>query len=355
MNQSTVFPDRPVAGVDYPADLAQLRSWFPDDAACREYLAWLRWPDGAQCPRCVSSEVRIEAGGRFRCHECWYRFSVTAGTIFDKTRTPLSVWFEVVWLVTAGKTGISAAHLHRVLQISSYQTAWTMLAKLRQVMASSESDLLTGRVEVDESFFGGHRPGVRGRGALGKTLVIGAIEVYGRKWGRARLAPIPDATTVTLKAFITKNIAPGSIVVTDSLSSYPGALAGYTHEQFNVKASGQPAHELLPGVHRIFALAKRMVEGTYQGSAGAAHLSEYLNEFVFRFNRRKSKARGLVFMRLLQKATSGNPVTYRELVRESKPKSTRPPGVTGKRSQPGTLATGTVVRPWLSRNKSTDA
>jgi transposase-like protein len=156
----------PVAGRDYPADLAQLRAWVPGDEAC---LDWLRWPLGFCCPHCGSDTAGCDGSGRYRCHGCWRRVSVTAGTIFDKTRTPLTLWFEAAWLATAGKGGISAAHLQRVLPISSYQTAWTMLAKLRQVMFTSESEPLNGRGEVDETFIGGPRPGKAGRGAAGKS------------------------------------------------------------------------------------------------------------------------------------------------------------------------------------------
>lgn len=337
-----------IPGRDYPSDLAELRAWFADDAACVDYLEWLRWPGGVRCPRCAAATVHRQAGGRFRCHGCWHTFSLTSGTIFDKTRTPLTVWFEAAWLMTADKGGVSASHLHRVLPINSYQTAWAMLAKYRQVMTSSESAVLTGRVEVDESFFGGHRPGIRGRGALGKTLVAGAIEITSHGWGRARLAVIDDASTASLRSFITANIAPGSTIVSDGLPSYPGALDGYSHEPINVSASGKHAHEVLPAVHRIFSLAKRTIEGTYQGSTGAGHLQEYLDEFVFRFNRRTSGHRGLVFMRLLERAVAGDPVTYRELVHEPKPKPVRPHGVHGPRSAPGSLDTGRAGRPWRS-------
>ena len=338
-----------VAGRDYPSDLVELRAWFGDDAACLDYLEWLRWPQGVRCPRCGTSVVWRQSGVRYRCRECWYTFSLTSGTIFAKTRTPLTVWFEVAWLMSADKGGVSAAHLHRVLPINSYQTAWAMLARLRQVM-SSGGEPLRGRVEVDESFFGGHRPGVRGRGALGKTLVAGAVELTDHGWGRARLAVIPDASTQSLRAFITANIAQGSTILSDGLSSYPGALRGYLHEPINVSASGKRAHEVLPAVHRIFSLAKRMIEGTYQGCAGTGHLQEYLDEFIFRFNRRHSHHRGLVFRRLLERAVASEPVTYRQLVRDPKSKVDHPRGVHGPRSSPGSLDTGHTDRPWRANS-----
>lgn len=336
----------PVSGTEYPADAAELRAWFSTDAACLDYLDWLRWPEGFVCPHCSSALAGRESTGRYRCHGCRKQVSVTAGTIFHKTRTPLTVWFEVIWLVTSSKMGVSAAHLHRVLPISSYQTAWTMMSKLRQVMSAKDSEPLSGQVEVDETFFGGPRPGVRGRGAAGKTLVVGAIEVGPTGWGRTRLAVVEDASTASLKAFVGSNIAPASTVITDAWPAYPPSLAGYVHDPRNVSASGLPAHESLPAGHRLFAQVKRTLEGTYQGAGSQEHLQEYLDEFVFRFNRRHSKHRGLVFMRLLERAVASAPTTYQELVRAPREKNQRPVGVSGPRSRPGSLEMTPVDRPW---------
>lgn len=336
----------PVSGAHYPADLAQLRSWFPTDAACADYLDWLRWPDGFKCPHCGSRSAGAEATGRYRCRNCRKQVSVTSGTIFHKTRTPLTVWFEAVWHLTAPKSGVSASHLHRVLPIHSYQTAWAMLGRLRQVMSASESEPLTGTIEVDEAFFDGPRAGVVGRGAAGKTLVAGAVEITEYGWGRARLAVIPDASAASLSSFVQANAAPGSMVVTDAWTSYPKALAGYAHEAINITATRRPAHESLPAVHRLFALAKRTIEGPYQGSGTIEHLPEYLDEFIFRFNRRKSRHRGLVFMRLLHRALAGEPVTYRDLMPVPRAKATPPQGVAGPRSKPGSLTIEAHYRPW---------
>ncbi|MBP2372429.1 transposase-like protein [Paeniglutamicibacter psychrophenolicus] len=258
----------------------------------------------------------------------------------------MTVWFEAIWLFTAGKSGISAMYLHRVLPIGSYQTAWTMLSRLRQVMSSAESEPLRGTVEMDETFLGGPRHGKFGRGAAGKTLVAGALEILPDGWGRARLGVIPDASAASLKAFVRANIASGSTVITDAWRSYPSALAGYVHEPVNVAASGKPAHESLPAVHRLFALVKRSMEGTYQGSWSVEHLPQYLDEFVFRFNRRHSRSRGLVFMRLLQRAAASQRVTYRDLALVSKPKPVHPAGVHGARAWPGTLDIDSPPLPW---------
>lgn len=335
-----------MAGRDYPADVAQMRAWFRTDAACLDYLDWLRWPTGFVCPRCQADTAGRDTADRYRCHGRRARISVTSGTIFDKTRIPLTVWFETIWLVTASKMGVSAAHLHRVLPISSYQTAWTMLAKLRQVMSPAGSSLLTGRVEVDETFIGGPRAGTTGRGARGKTLVAGAIEITDHGWGRARLAVIPDASAQTLRDFAHQTIAAGATVITDGWRSYPPALDQYSHQPINISATHRPAHEALPAVHRLFALVKRFLEGTYQGAGSVEHLPEYLDEFVFRFNRRRSRHRGLVFFRLLQRAVTSQPVAYNDLVRVPRPKKTPPTGLAGPRSQPSSLESGTATRPW---------
>jgi len=261
----------------------------------------------------------------------------------------MSVWFEAAWALTTDKSGTTAAHLHRVLTANSYPTVWAMLGRFRSLMSQSGAPLGGPGVvvEVDETFLGGPRPGKRGRGSDGKTLVIGAVEVpAGRKgFGRMRFAVAPNATSSTLRDFITTNIAAGTTVRTDALNSYPSALGGYAHERISVRGSGQPAHEALPAVHRVFSQVKRWLDGVYQGGVQPEHLQEYLDEYVFRFNRRTSNHRGLLFYRLLERAVTADPVTYRDLVRIGAPKPTKPEAPTG-RSTPGTLDVEHAGRPW---------
>ena len=299
----------PKEGVDYPGSLADLRAWSPNDAVCLDYLdwlRWLRWPDGFLCPHCGSGTAWRLADGRYSCGGCKRRVSVTAGTIFHGTRTPLTIWFQAAWLMMTSKSGTSALNLQRVLGLGSYQTVWAMLHRYRDVMVVPGRDKLAGHVEMDEAFIGRVRPGKRGRGAAGKVLVVGAIEraQRGRGFGRARLAVIPNAKSKALHEFITANITPGSLVISDALSSYPNALAGseYQHEPINIQRSGLKAHQLLPGVHRLFSLSKRWLEGTHQGAVEAEHLQSYLDEFIFRFNRRTAHKRGLLFLRLIERA-----------------------------------------------------
>jgi hypothetical protein len=206
---------------------------------------------------------------------------------------------------------------------------------------------LAGRVEVDETLVGGIKSGKPGRGAAGKVLVAGAVETTAHGWGRLRLAVIPGASATSLRGFVTANVAPGSTVVSDAWVSYPSALTGYHHEPVNVAASGRTARGSLPAIHRVFALVKRLLEGTYQGGGSHEHLQEYLDEYVFRFNRRRTRSRGLVFMRLLQRAIASPPVTYRDLVRISRPKMTSPTGVASHtRSTPRTLEATPADQPW---------
>ena len=268
----------PTAGRDYPRSYAQLRGWFDEDGKCLDYLDWLRWPDGFVCPRCGSDHGWRASDLRWRCAGCDRRVSVTAGTIFDKTRTPLTVWFAAGWLLVNSKTGVSATQLRREMELGSVQTAWAMLHRYRTVMVRPGRDRLRGDVEVDESFLGGPEPGVPGRGALGKVLFAAAVEVNEGRIGRARLGVIPDASAVSLAAFLDANVEPGSRVITDGWSAYPAATRErYTHQGTSIATSGLHAHEVLPAVHLVFSLVKRWVMGTMQGSVSPEHVQAYFD------------------------------------------------------------------------------
>lgn len=321
----------------------------PDDDACLDYLDWLRWPDGFECPHCGWNEAWQMAGGVRRCAECRRRVSVTAGTIFEGTRTPLTVWFSAAWSMTTAANGVSAVELKRLLGLGSYQTAWTMLHRYRAAMGTmTGTDLLAGRVEVDETLVGGEKPGPGGRGALGKTLVGVAVELRDPKgFGRVRLRVLADASTTSLRDCVTATVTPGATVVTDGWQPYRAALAPtWVHERLPIHNSGQQTHELLPAVHRVASQFKRWLLGTHQGSITPGHLPAYLDEFTFRFNRRRSRHRGMLFYRLLQASVAARPVTYKTLVMAPKPKRVHPTGVAGPRSAPGTLARPDAHRPW---------
>lgn len=275
------------------------------------------------------------------------------GTIFHRTRTPLMVWFAAAWYMTSAKNGVSAKTLHRLLGFGSYQTAWSMLHRFRTAMVRPGRDLLTGDVEVDETFIGGIRPGKRGRGAEGKTLVAVAVELLNPKgFGRCRLRVIPNAQAPTLRSFLLDCVKPGSVVATDGLSSYPIAMGDdYMHKPHSVASSSDPAHVSLPGVHRVASLLKRWLLGTHQGAVEADHLQAYLDEFAFRFNRRRSEFRGLLFRRLLEQAVQVEPVSYRSLVVNPSPKLTKPQPPITHRTYPSSSTGTPPVRPWRDHNR----
>lgn len=338
----------PRAGTDYPRSYAEVRAWYPTDASCLDYLDWLRWPDGFCCPLCRGEQGWKLADGRWSCGRCGRRISATAGTIFHGTRTPLTVWFAAGWMLVSQKHGISALGLKRTLGIGAEQTAWAMLHRYRSAMVRPGRDRLTGVVEVDEAYFGGPEHGRAGRGALGKTLVAIAVEQRGRGIGRCRLQPIEDASAASLREFLLAHVASGAVLITDGWPSYPPACGDdYDHRPEPVGPSGLQAHELLPGVHLIASLAKRWLLGTHQGGVKPAHLQAYLDEFAFRFNRRRSNSRGMLFYRLLEQSVQAQPRTYRSLVAEpGKSRSTPPPPRAGKRVGPPSLAGDTLDRPW---------
>lgn len=295
---------------EYPRDLMELEANYGSEAACRAYLARLRWPQGFRCPRCASGRawpVRM----LWECGDCGCQTSVTAGTIFQDTRTPMPVWFRAMWWVTTQKNGASALGLQRVLGLKSYETAWTWLHKLRRAMVRPGRDPLTGRIEVDETYVGGLEEGRRGRGAESKALVVIAAQEDGRGIGRIRMRQIVDASAASLEPFVIESVAPGSVVHTDAWAGYTRVgAAGYTHEVSNIKRSGTTASTLLPRVHRVISLLKRWITGTHQGAISRKHLDYYLDEFTFRFNRRNSKSRGKLFYRLVQQSVATGPTSY---------------------------------------------
>jgi transposase-like protein len=341
----------PVVGQHYPRSAGEFGAWFATDADCLDYLEWLRWPEGFACGGCGHWGGWRMADGRFRCGDCDARTSVTAGTIFDKTRTPLTVWFNAAWLFATQKDGVSAQSLQRALEIGSYQTAWAMLHRLRSVLVRPGRERLTGRVEVDETFIGGEEAGLRGGRQKGKKSLVGvAVEVREPKgFGRCRMAILPDASAASLHPFVTAHVEPGATVITDAWQGYAGIEGlGYVRDRRSQRAarlSGGDPFGLLPGVHRIASLAKRWLLGTHQGSVDEAHLQAYLDEFVFRFNRRTSRSRGLVFHRVLELAVGHEPVRYRELILNPQPKRNPPAGRAGW-GHPPSLERPPANRPW---------
>jgi transposase-like protein len=298
---------------DYPRTLLELERRFSTEEACVEYLGALRWPGGWACPRCMGGDAWSVRRSRWLCGHCRYELSVTAGTIFQDSHVPLTIWLRAMWQMSSQKNGISALGLQRVLGLGSYKTAWAMLHKLRRAMVRPGRDRLDGVVEVDEAYWGGEETGVTGRGAEEKALIIVAAEEDGKGIGRIRLRTIPDASSASLHGFIRQAIAPGSTVRTDGWKAYLG-LEGYIHDR-QVQSHLEAGEHLLPRVHRAIALLKRWLLGTHQGAIGPEHLDDYLDEFTFRFNRRTSKSRGQLFYRLAQQAVQVGPVPFATLVK----------------------------------------
>jgi len=301
---------------DYPRTLGELEARFSTEDACLEYLSQLRWPEGFRCPRCGHAKGWPVGNSLIECEACGYQASITSGTIFHRTRKPLTVWFRAIWWVTSQKTGASALGLQTILGLGSYKTAWAWLHRLRRAMVRPGRERLSGTVEVDETFWGASETNVRGRETQKKSLIAVAVEEKGKRLGRIRMRSIPEASARSLEGFVLEAIEPGSTVHTDGWGGYTRLdRRGYRHEVKVISRSQQKASELLPYVHRVVALLKNWLRGTHQGAISSQHLDYYLDEFTFRFNRRTSRYRGKLFYRLLQNAMLVEPITYQQMIK----------------------------------------
>jgi transposase-like protein len=283
---------------------------FATDEACLEYLAASRWPDGFRCPGCGSRQAWVlERRHLWECASCHTQTSVTAGTVMHRTRTPLRLWFWAAYLVATHHPGISAKQLSRQLGLR-YETAWLILQKLRRAMVAPEREQLRAEVEVDECWIGGVEPGQRGREPGPKTLVGVAVEVRGQGSGRLRLAPLADAAKPTLDAFVKATTAPGAIVHTDGWWGYKGLpKQGFDHRPRSQRAEvGE--EPFLPRAHRAISNLKAWMLGTHRG-VSKEHLPVYLDEYVFRHNRRRTPM--AAFQTLLGLGAAHEPATYREI------------------------------------------
>ena len=302
--------------VQRPGSLPAFEARFPDDAACARWLFERRWPDGFRCPGCGHDKGWELGRGTLlvECARCRRQTSVTAGTVLHRSHLPLKLWFLAAWLVATHKNGISARQLGLQLGLGSYKTAWLLLRKLRHAMVDPEREPLAGLVEVDETslpFRAKGEPARPGRSHDGKLLVAGAVEIKGEGPGRARLAVIEDCSAATLTTFVAGNVASGSTVVSDGWAGY-AKLTDVEHEPTVI--GDAPAHLVLPWVHRVFANAKRWALGVYHGLR-EKHLQAYLDEFVFRFNRRRTPH--AAFERLLGLSLTLEPATYQILISRS--------------------------------------
>jgi hypothetical protein len=300
---------------DFPRSLQEFQRRFADEVACADYLAAARWPDGFRCPACGGARAWRLSTKPFtwECAGCGRQTSVTAGTVMHGSKLDLTVWFWAAYLMATHSNGMSAVQLQLQLGLGSYKTAWLLCAKLRRAMVDPERNPLAGMVEVDETtipFRTKQDPvaGGGGRSQAGKMPVIAAVEIVGDGPGRLRLAPIADYSAESIRAFVATNVAAGVKLKTDGWAGYPGTPE-VDHDPHVVGTMA--AHLVLPWTHRVFANLKRWALGVYHGLR-RNHLQSYLDEFVFRFNRRRT--RHAAFRSLLGIGVRMTPVTYKMLI-----------------------------------------
>ena len=302
----------------FPKNLREFQRQFTTEEACQDYLAACRWPDGFACPRCRHPRAyRLREHRRWQCGACRYQVSLTAGTILHNTKTPLTVWFWAAYLTVTDKRGISALLLQRQLGLRRYETAWMLLHKLRRAMVNAAREPLRGEVEIDDTWVGGPQPGLRGSRQLkGRkaAIVVVAVEKRGRVSGRIRMAVVTDFKQTTMIDFVKQHVSSGSTVYTDGLKGFEGVqAAGVKHV-----ARTQPLRsDLRRGARAVVPLADRAIGnlqqwliGTYHG-VSKAQLQVYLDEFVFRHNRRRQPM--AAFQTLLGLGTGRAPTPYRRI------------------------------------------
>lgn len=291
----------PRAGEDYPVSWRQFLDRFGTEEACVAYLQGLRWPQGFVCPHCAARTAPYPCSrGRLVCRTCGFQATVTAGTVFDKTRTPLRVWLAACWYLVNQKHGASALGLQRALGLGSYQTAWAMLHRLRKAMAPPAPAPLQGVVEIGDFCLDA------GRIAL-------AVEVARPPGvGQVRLRRLAAPSMTAMASFILGNVAPGAALRSAHAEDCQAlARLGYACEHAAPQGARQPA---MPGMHRVAALVRRWEQHLPQGAVQPTLLDAHLREFSFRFNLRGADSVGLLFHRLLQQAMHTAPATYRDIV-----------------------------------------
>jgi len=275
-------------GVEYSEmSVVDFAAKFKSEEDCRAYLFKIRWPEGFICPRCGCIEYSWHSTRNlFQCKGCKYQASITAGTIFHKTRTPLLKWFWAIFLITRQKNGISARALMKLLEINRYDTAWFMCHKIRKAMAERDANYrLAGLIEMDDAYFGGRKSGKRGRGAKGKTIVSVCVENNDGKPGFAAMKVVDEATSDEFRKVAEEKIVKEkSVVKSDGFRAYKRfGKVGFTHTP--VKACGKEASKVLPWVHTLIGNAKAAILATFHGVSGK-HLQRFLDEYIYRFNRR---------------------------------------------------------------------
>jgi transposase-like protein len=292
----------------YPYNQLDFERMFSSEDKCQSYLFECRYPNGFTCSKCSNTEFWKNSRDIYVCKFCKHEHSITANTIFHQSKLPLMIHFRAIWWMMAPRTGVSAKGLQKILGIGSYQTAWAWLHKYRKLMIIPDRNKLSDIVEVDETYVGGEKSGKRGRGAEGKVIVAIAVETRDRATGRVRLSVVEDVSSQSLMQFVKDNVYSGSTVITDNWNSYNNLpKAGYKHS-IQTATKKLDDIELLPNAHRVASLLKRWLLGTHQNFVSNEKLTHYLDEFVFRYNRRTSKHRGLLFYRIIEQSVIHCPV-----------------------------------------------
>jgi transposase-like protein len=307
-----------VARPPFPKSLLQFQADFATEEACQKYLTACRWPDGFTCPRCGHERAyELVNQNRRQCVKCRHQVSLTSGTVLHRTKIPLTHWFWAAYLMTTDKRGVSALLLQHQLGLSCYETAWMMLHKLRRAMVNAVREPLHGEVEVDDTWVGGEQAGLRGSRQLKNrraALVLVAVEKRGRASGRVRMKVIPDFKASTITQVLTRDVAPGSTIYTDGLKSFAGLNeAGFKHItriqpiRSKLRKGAKPS---VPLADRAIGNLQQWLIGTYHG-VSKEQLQSYLDEFVFRHNRRKTPA--AAFQTLLGLGTARKSTEYEQI------------------------------------------
>jgi transposase-like protein len=300
---------------DFPKNEAEFDKRFSSEQACFEYLFKLRWPEGFICKTCGHEQYWHSRRGLYICKKCEHQHSLIAGTILQNSKKPVTSWFKAMWWFTTRKSGVNAINLQDLLGLGSYETAWSWLQKLRSCTIRQDREKLAGKVEADEFYIGGQESGgKRGRAAEHKCAVAIAVEKKGKKLGRIRLQVVDDCSRASLHAFINEHVQEQSNVITDGWSGYTGLdTQGYRHD-LELQNEATDKASVLPGAHLVISLVKRLILGTFQGRFHKKHLQKYLDEFVFRFNRRSVTFVGKKFMRIAEQAVLSKPLPFRLIV-----------------------------------------
>ena len=310
-----------VGKLSFPQSELELGQLFSSDERCLEYLYQIRFPDGFECWNCGGKKgYPIAERKAIECAACGKWTFLTAGTVMEKSKTSLCKWFAGAFFMTTLTPSMSALQFQRRLLVPSYECAFQMFHKLRAALVVPDRTKLEGEIEMDETMIGGHRIGPPGRGAEGKSLVIGAVEVvhYWQKGkertraGRARLLHVEDASGKTIVGFLKDYVEKGTLVRTDGWSGYSGIEKhGYRHDPFILRDPEQ-ASKVFPHIHRVFGNLKAWIVGTFHG-VSPKHMQAYLNEYVFRFNRRFEPWQA--FNAALGLAAESDAPTYEQLYR----------------------------------------